>query len=118
MATRGRESELAPKRVLPTKGAVRLRVRYCECDPFGVACHGSYPAWLEIARTEMLRGSGITYRQMEEAGVFLVIARLEISYRRPVRYDDEIEVRTSVTGGSRVKLEHTYEIVPAGGGEV
>lgn len=116
MTTRG--DGLSPRTALPVTGGVRLRVRYCECDPFGVAHHASYAPWLEIARTEMLRGSGVTYRQMEEAGVFLVIARMEISYRRPIRYDDEVEVRTRVVGGSRVKLEHTYEIVRAGEAEV
>jgi acyl-CoA thioester hydrolase len=55
---------------------------------------------------------------MEQAGVFLVIARMEISYRRPIRYDDEIEVKTRVVGGSRVKLEHEYEIARAAEAEV
>ena len=113
-----REAPLTPRTPLPTAGAVRLRVRYCECDPFGVAHHASYAPWLEIARTEMLRGGGVTYRQMEQAGVFLVIARMELSYRRPIRYDDEIVVRTRVVGGSRVKLEHAYEVVRAGEAEV
>ncbi len=76
----------------------------------GVAHHGSYAAWLELGRTELLRTGGMSYRALEEAGVFLVITRLEVRYRRPVRYDDEVEIVTRVTGGSRVKITHTYEI--------
>ncbi len=76
----------------------------------GVAHHAAYAPWLEIARTELLRGSGITYADMEKSGTFLVITRLECRYKRPIFYDDLIEVRTRVTGGSRVKLEHNYEI--------
>jgi acyl-CoA thioester hydrolase len=77
----------------------------------GVAHHAAYIPWLEIARTELLRDSGVTYAQLEEAGVFLVVAKLECRYRRPIFYDDLVEVRTRVVGGSRVKIEHEYEIV-------
>jgi acyl-CoA thioester hydrolase len=76
----------------------------------GVAHHAAYAPWLEIARTELLRESGVTYADLERAGVFLVITRLECKYRRPVHYDDLIEVRTTVSGGSRVKILHEYEI--------
>ncbi len=96
----------APKRL----GRIRVRVRYCECDPMGVAHHGSYAAWLELGRTELLRTSGVSYRALEEAGVFLVVTRMEIRYRRPVRYDDEVEIVTRVEGGSRVKIAHAYEV--------
>ena len=103
-------ADLQPLRPLARAGVTRLRVRYCECDPFGVIHHSSYVAWLEMARTEMLREGGITYRQMEAAGVFLVIASLEIKYARPGRYDDVLDVHCRVSGGSRVKLEHEYEV--------
>lgn len=76
----------------------------------GVAHHAAYAPWLEMGRTEMLREAGMTYAQMESDGVYLVIAKLEIRYRRPVYYDDVVEVRSRVTGGGRVKIEHEYEI--------
>lgn len=79
----------------------------------GVVHHGSYIPWLEIGRTELLRASGVSYAALEAAGVFLVIVKLDVRYRRPVRYDDVVEVRTSWTGGSRVKIEHQYEVVVA-----
>lgn len=99
-----------PGRAPSTEGATRLRVRYCECDPMGVAHHGSYIPWLEMARTELLRSSGVSYAQLEGAGIFLVVAKLSVAYRRPILYDDVIEVRCRVSGGGRVKIEHTYEI--------
>ena len=81
----------------------------------GIAHHASYPVWLEIGRTEMLRGSGMSYAQLEADGVFLVVAKLEVRYRRPVRYDDvlTIEVRTDGVGpdGPAVKLAHTYRVM-------
>jgi acyl-CoA thioester hydrolase len=77
----------------------------------GVAHHAAYVPWLEMGRTELLRDAGISYAQLEAAGVFLVIVKLEVSYRRPAFYDDLVEVRTRVVGGSRVKIRHEYEVV-------
>jgi len=95
---------------IPGSGTLRVRVRYAECDPMGVAHHGSYAPWLELGRTELLRDAGASYKSMEAEGVFLVITKLELRYRRPVLYDDVVEVRTRVVGGSRVKIRHEYEV--------
>lgn len=92
-------------------GSIRTRVRYCECDPMGVVHHAAYIPWLEMGRTELLRSTGVSYAALEAAGVFLVIVRLECRYKRPGRYDDVIEVRTRVSGGGRVKIEHEYEVL-------
>ncbi len=95
---------------LPTTGVSRVRVRYCECDPMGVVHHASYLPWLELGRTEMLREAGQSYAAMEAAGCFLVIVKLDCAYKRPGRYDDLIEIRTTLTQATRVKLRHSYEL--------
>ncbi|HMN42862.1 MAG TPA: thioesterase family protein [Phycisphaerales bacterium] len=104
---------IRPSKPIASSGALRVRVRYCECDPMGVAHHAAYIPWLEMGRTELLRDAGLTYAQMEAAGVFLVIVKLEVAYKRPGYYDDLVEVRTRVVGGSRVKILHEYEVVRA-----
>lgn len=93
-----------------TTGVFTLRVRYVECDPMGVAHHASYLPWFEEARTEMLRQSGQTYEQMEREGAFLVVADLRVRYRRPIKYDDVLEIRTELSDTSTVRLCHRYEI--------
>ena len=50
---------------------IEIRVRYCECDPMGYLHHAKYFEYLEVARTELLRNSTISYRQLEERGRFL-----------------------------------------------
>jgi acyl-CoA thioester hydrolase len=77
----------------------------------GVAHHASYVPWLEIGRSELLRECGVSYADLERAGTFLVVVKLDLRYRRPVRYDDLVEVRTTWKGGSKVKIEHEYEVV-------
>ena len=99
-----------PTHPIPTQGELRLRVRYPECDPMGLAHHGSYPAWLEMGRTELLRQAGVSYADLERAGVFLVITRLDIRYRAPARYDDQLLLLTRVAGGRRARIDHEYEL--------
>ncbi len=89
---------------------VPIRVRYVECDPMNVAHHSVYPVWMEIGRTELLRAQGAVYRECEERGVFFVVARMSIRYRRPIKYDDQIEVHVVGLPCAGVKVEHRYEI--------
>jgi len=104
-------SDGRPAGSITREGSTSLRVRYCECDPMGVAHHAAYVPWLEIARTELLRTSGVTYSELESRGVFLVITRLECKYRRPAFYDDLLDIRARWIGGSKVKIEHEYEVI-------
>jgi acyl-CoA thioester hydrolase len=101
-----------PRAPLATHETI-VRVRYPECDPMGVAHHAAYPVWLEIGRTEMLRASGGNYRDLEAAGVFLAVVRLEVRYRRPARYDDELRIVTELRVAGPVKIEHGYRIYRA-----
>ena len=88
-----------------------LRVRYAETDQMGIVYHAHYLVWFEVARTDLLRQFGWTYREMEEAGVRLPVIQAQCTYLRPARYDDELEVRVAVRLLSAVRLEFTYEVV-------
>ncbi|MEO1007770.1 MAG: thioesterase family protein [Planctomycetota bacterium] len=90
--------------------AVELRVRYCECDPMGVAHHASFAPWFELARTELLRRSGRTYAAMEASGIYLVVASMEIRFRRPVRYDDVLRIGCEASMVGRARLRHDYAV--------
>jgi acyl-CoA thioester hydrolase len=87
-----------------------LRVRYAETDQMGVAWHGQYFAWFEVGRTDLLRGRGCTYRELEADGLRLPVIDAAAKYLRPARYDDVLEVRTRVArmGGARVEFD--YEV--------
>jgi acyl-CoA thioester hydrolase len=47
---------------------------------------------------------------MEAAGVFLVVAKLDITYRAAARYDDHLVLVTRVVGGGRARIDHEYEL--------
>ncbi len=77
----------------------------------GVVHHTVYPVWFEMGRTEMLRSTGRTYKEFEEAGILLAVVRLEVSYKSPARYDDLLRVETTLTRVTSVKLEHSYKVL-------
>ena len=77
----------------------------------GVVHHSVYPVWFEMGRTEMLRATGGSYRAMEDAGAFLVVADLSIKFQVPARYDDELMLRTHLLEGGRARVRHGYELL-------
>jgi acyl-CoA thioester hydrolase len=88
-----------------------IRVRYAETDKMGVVYYANYFIWFEVARADLLRSLGWTYREMEHDGVSLPVIEAHCEYRRPARYDDEMEVRTKGRMLSPVRMEFTYEVV-------
>ena len=102
--------EASERRERPTSISV-IRVRYAETDKMGVVYYANYFVWFEVARADLLRSLGWTYREMEHAGVTLPVIDAQCEYRRPARYDDEIEVRTKGRMLSPVRIEFTYEIL-------
>ena len=93
-----------------TTGEIQIRVRYAETDRMGLLHHANYLVYFEQARTELLRDRGRTYKDMEDEGFFLVVAKLEVKYKLPAHYDDVLTVRTTVTRVSPIRLEHKYEV--------
>ena len=93
---------------------VQVRVRYSECDAFGYLHHARYFEYLELARTELLRAQGRRYRDLEQQGVFFVVARIECRYKAPLRYDDVVTIRTRVVRTTRTRVDHEYEILVDG----
>lgn len=88
-----------------------VRVRYAETDQMGVVYHGNYFTWFEIGRVEFCRQAGFEYKRMEtEDDSFIVVAEASCRYKRPVRFDDLLTVRTRLTGSQRRTIRFAYEI--------
>jgi acyl-CoA thioester hydrolase len=95
-------------------GETTIRVRYAETDRMGLLHHANYLVYFEQARTELLRSCGVNYRDMEDQGVYLVLARIEVKYRSPAHYDDLLTIRTFVERVTPVRIEHRYEVSRGG----
>ena len=96
-----------------TEHEIEIRVRYPETDPSGFVHHANYLTYFEMGRTELLRANGMTYRQMEADGLFVVVVRIECRYHRPARYDDVLRLRTKVTRVTAARIEHDYHLYKA-----
>lgn len=86
-----------------------LRVRYAETDQMGIAHHANYLVWFEAARTEFLRGSGSSYVEFEEEGVYLPVLEAECRYFTPARYDDQLTVECRLSRLTPARLDLAYE---------
>ena len=95
---------------LPLSGVTEIRVRYAETDRMGFLHHANHLIYFEQARTELLRQQGLTYRDMEDQGFFLVLTNVEVKYRSPAKYDDVLSIKATVSRTTPVRVEHTYEV--------
>src|SRR3989338_5349543 len=87
-----------------------IRVRYKETDKMGVVYYSNYFVWFEIARTEYLRSLGVSYRDIECKGLYLMVASAGCRYLRPARYDDVVEVQSWVSHVKNSSLRFDYKL--------
>ncbi len=78
------------------KFTTSLRVRYAETDQMGVVYHGNYFAWFEVGRVELMRSMGFSYVALEAEGCGLPVVDASCRYRQPARYDEWLDVETTV----------------------
>ena len=89
----------------------RVRVRYAETDQMGVVYHSNHFIWFEVGRVELLRQLGFSYREMEaEDNLFIAVAEANCRYRAPVRYDEEVLVRTQLLNVRESVIHFSYEL--------
>jgi acyl-CoA thioester hydrolase len=96
----------------PAVNETRLRVRYAETDQMGVVYHSNHFIWFEVGRVELLRQMGFSYRDMESKDHrFIAVAEATCRYRAPVRYDEEVLVRTRLKNARDSVVHFGYELV-------
>jgi len=96
---------------MPATGETTIRVRYAETDQMGVMYYANFFVWFEVARVELMRQMGFSYKQMEiEDDSFVVVARANCTYKQPARFDDVLRIRTRVSESRRRTIAFAYEI--------
>lgn len=92
-------------------GETTVRVRYAETDQMGVVYYANFFVWFEVARVELMRQLGFSYKQMEiEDDSFVVVAKASCAYNRSAKFDDVLRIRTSVTESRRRTITFSYEV--------
>ena len=92
------------------KNHVEIRVIYADTDAMGIVYHTNYIKWFEIGRTELLRGMGIVYAEMESQGYNLPLTEAYCHYLLPARYDQIIIVETEMEYLKRASMKFNYTI--------
>ena len=91
----------------------KIRVRYSETDQMSFVYYGVYAQYYEVGRVELLRSLGLTYKELEELGFALPVVNLNINYKKPAYYDDELTIRTTMKELPSAKITFYYEMVNA-----
>ena len=89
---------------------IQIRVRYQETDAQGRVHHANFAIYFEMGRVELLRAAGHSYKQLEEAGVLLVVSELNCEYFFPAEYDDLLRLVTTTLRAKGARIEHQYEV--------
>jgi acyl-CoA thioester hydrolase len=87
------------------------RVRYGDTDRMGYAYYANYLRWFEIGRSELFRALGMTYREIEEKGVFLPVSEAYCKYLFPVRYDDPLVIETTLDAAVKGAMKFDYRLL-------
>lgn len=74
----------------------QLRVRYAETDQMNVVYYGNYAQYFEVGRVESIRSLGISYKDIEAAGVIMPVVEMHVRYLRSARYDDLLTIKTTL----------------------
>jgi len=86
------------------------RVRYADTDRMGYAYYANYLRWFEVGRSELFRQLGLTYKRIEEQGVYLPVAEAHCRYLQPVRYDDRITIETTLDTSVKGAIKFDYRL--------
>ncbi|MBA3606887.1 MAG: acyl-CoA thioesterase [Acidimicrobiia bacterium] len=86
----------------------RLRVRFAETDAMAVVHHGRYLPYLEEARVAYLRHLGHPYPEWRASGIDGAVLEAYLRYRRPLRFDDEVDVHVRLATVTRTVFQMAY----------
>ena len=86
------------------------RVIYGDTDNMGFAYHGNYFRWFEIGRAELFRAWGMTYKSIEDRGIFLPISECYCKFTAPAKYDDMLVIDATLDEKVRGGVKFLYKI--------
>lgn len=88
-----------------------LRVYYEDTDLAGIVYYANYLKFIERGRSEWVRGLGVDQGALRaEAGIVFAVRRVEADYLAPARFDDVLEVRTTLRGLTGARIDLAQEV--------
>jgi acyl-CoA thioester hydrolase len=90
--------------------SVEFAVRDYECDIQGVVNNANYQHYLEHARHEFLISKGISFAQLHEEGLDLIVTKVDIEYKYPLKSRDRFLVTVNVQREGNIRIVFLQEI--------
>lgn len=87
-----------------------IRVYYEDTDLAGIVYYANYLRFIERARSEMVREAGVDQTEMKARGLVFAVRRVEADYLSPARYDDRVEVRTTLDRARGASFDMPQEV--------
>ncbi|GER68909.1 hypothetical protein BpJC7_02120 [Weizmannia acidilactici] len=88
-----------------------IQLSYADTDMMGVIYHGNYIKWLELGRSQFVEDAGYDYLDMEKAGYYAPVYHLDITYKKSIRFGDQVSVLTWVEENGRSRTVYGFKIV-------
>jgi YbgC/YbaW family acyl-CoA thioester hydrolase len=91
------------------------RVRWNDCDPFGIIYYGAYVRLFQVAEEELFRACGLPFGVLrEEKGVWIPRKAFQAEFHSPAQIDEEVatQVHFSRIGHSAITMQ--FEVYRAG----
>lgn len=83
-----------------------IRIYFEDTDSGGVVYHSNYLKFMERARTEWLSALGIDQRHLkEDKHIMFVVHRIDIQYKLPARFNDNLIVKSALKDIGSSKIE-------------
>ena len=89
---------------------INIRVRYAYTDQMGFVYYGNYAKYYEIARVELFRNIGLTYKSLEEMGIGMPVIEMKTNFIMPAKYDEKLVVNIKIPELPKLKIIFFYEI--------
>lgn len=89
-----------------------IRVRFADTDLQGIVFNANYLTFYDVAWTEYFREIGLTWKEMTDSGIDTVLARTEMVFKSPARFDEILEVHTRISKIGNTSLTFEFEIYP------
>jgi acyl-CoA thioester hydrolase len=92
------------------RNVTEIRVRYADTDQMKQVYYGKFFEYFEQGRSDLLRNIGLPYPRVEEMGLYLPVIEAHAEYKKPVRYDDLIQIVTFLRERPVARVRLDYEV--------
>ena len=98
---------------MPTFCHLYYQVPFSETDAMGIVHHSNHARYFERGRIELLRLVELPYTEVVRQGIHIPLTEFNVSFKRPLHFDDVVLVETSVGEVSRTRLAFSYRLFSA-----